>query len=153
MKLLFATFFFSIASALLPVLNVEAFVAVVAQKHAIIVVALVAAAGQMVGKSLWYYAGAHAEKLPYIHNKMQRPKFQASLAKWRHNTEARTFYTGMILFASASAGFPPYAVIAALAGVLRVSFTLFLVTGFVGRFLRFWFFAALLDQVLQWFGH
>jgi membrane protein YqaA with SNARE-associated domain len=152
-KLLLATFFFSIASALLPVLNVEAFVAVVAQKHAIIVVALVAAAGQMVGKSLWYYAGAHAEKLPYIHNKMQRPKFQASLAKWRHNTEGRTFYTGMILFASASAGFPPYAVIAALAGVLRVSFTLFLVTGFVGRFLRFWFFAALLDQVLQWFGH
>ena len=93
-----------------------------------------------------------AEKLPYIHGKMQRPKFAASLEKWRNQTEGRTGYTGLILFASASAGFPPYAVIAALAGVLRVSFTLFLVTGFVGRFLRFWFFAAVLDQVLAWFG-
>ena len=153
MKLLIATFFFSIASALLPVLNAEIFVAGVAQKYPIALVSLIAAAGQMVGKAIWYYAGAHAERLPYIHNKMQQPKFAASLEKWRVQTEGRQGYTGLILFASASAGFPPYAVIAALAGVLRVSFTLFLVTGFVGRFIRFWFFAALLDQVLHWFGH
>jgi membrane protein YqaA with SNARE-associated domain len=151
-NLLIATFFFSFASALLPILNAEIFVAGVAQKYPIVLVALIAAAGQMVGKTLWYYAGAHAERLPYIHNKMQRPKFAASLEKWREQTEGRVGYTGLILFASASAGFPPYAVIAALAGVLRVNFTLFLATGFVGRFLRFWFFAALLDQVLLWFG-
>jgi membrane protein YqaA with SNARE-associated domain len=152
-NLLIATFFFSFASALLPILNAEIFVAGVAQKYPIVLVALIAAAGQMVGKTLWYYAGAHAERLPYIHNKMQRPKFAESLEKWREQTEGRVGYTGLILFASASAGFPPYAVIAALAGVLRVNFTLFLATGFVGRFLRFWFFAALLDQVLHWFGH
>ena len=152
MNLLIATFFFSFASALLPILNAEIFVAGVAQKYPIMLVALIAAAGQMVGKTLWYYAGAHAEKLPYIHKKMQQPKFEASLDKWRTQTEGRKAYTGLILFASASAGFPPYAVIAALAGVLRVNFTLFLLTGFVGRFLRFWFFAALLDQVLHWFG-
>ena len=153
MKLLIATFFFSFASALLPVLNAEIFVAGVAQTYPIVLVSLVAAAGQMVGKTLWYYAGAHAERLPYIHGKMQKPKFAASLDKWRTQTEGRSVYTGVILFASAAGGFPPYAVIAALAGVLRVSFTLFLVTGFVGRFIRFWFFAALLDQVLHWFGH
>jgi membrane protein YqaA with SNARE-associated domain len=151
-KLLIATFFFSFASALVPILNAEIFVAGVAQKYPIVLVALIAAAGQMVGKTLWYYAGAHAEKLPYIHRKMQQPKFETSLDKWRTQTEGRKTYTGLILFASASAGFPPYAVIAALAGVLRVNFTLFLLTGFVGRFLRFWFFAALLDQVLHWFG-
>lgn len=153
MKLLVATFFVSIASALLPLINAEIFVAGVAQTQPIVLVALIAAAGQMVGKTLWYYAGAHAERLSYIRRHMQKPKFTASLEKWRVQTEGRRVYTGLILFASASAGFPPYAVIAALAGVLRVNFTLFLLTGFVGRFLRFWFFAALLDQVLQWFGH
>lgn len=152
MKLLVATFFFSIASALVPILNAEAFVAVVAQKHPIVLVSLVAAVGQMVGKTIWYYAGAHAEKLPWLHRKMQKPKFAASLEKWRTQTEGRHVYTGAILFASASSGFPPYAVIAALAGVLRVNYWLFLATGVVGRFIRFWFFAALLGQLLGWFG-
>jgi membrane protein YqaA with SNARE-associated domain len=35
-------------------------------------------------------------------------------------------------------GFPPLAVIAVLAGTLRMNFTIFIVTVVVGRTIRFW---------------
>lgn len=143
MKLLLATFLFSIGSALLPLLNAELFVAGVAQTYPIALVALVAAAGQMVGKTVWYYAGANAERLPWLHRKLEKPKMAASLDKWRRQTEGRPVMALAVQFASAAGGFPPYAVIAALAGVLRVNYWWFLVCGFVGRFLRFWFIGEL----------
>ena len=143
MKLLLATFFFSIGSALLPILNAEAFVAVVSRTYPIVLVSLVAAAGQMVGKTIWYYAGANAEKLPWLHRKLEKPKMAASLEKWRLQTEGRPVMALAVQFCSAALGFPPYAVIAALAGVLRVHYLWFLVCGFVGRFLRFWLIAEL----------
>ena len=138
MKLLIGTFFFSFGSALIPILNAEAYVAVAANAHPAALIALIAAMGQMVGKTLWFYAGAHAERLPWIHRKMDRPKSRASMEKWQQRTQGRPWFTAALLFASAWAGIPPYAVIAALAGVLRVNLLVFLVTGLVGRFLRFW---------------
>lgn len=152
MKLLIGTFVFSFGSALVPILNAEAYVAVAANSHPAVLIALVAAVGQMVGKVLWYYAGAHAEKLPYIHRKMERPKTRASMDKWQARTHGRPWFTALLLFASAWAGFPPYAVMAALAGVLRVSFVVFLVTGLVGRFLRFWIVAAAASSLLDLLG-
>ena len=149
MKLLLATFFFSIGSALLPILNAEAFVAVVSHTYPIVLVSLVAAAGQMVGKTIWYYAGAHAEKVPWLHRKLEQPKMAASLEKWRLQTDGRPVMALGIQFCSATLGFPPYAVIAALAGVLRVNYWWFLVCGFVGRFLRFWIIAELAGVVVD----
>ncbi len=151
MKLLIGTFFFSFGSALLPILNAEAYVAVAANTHPAVLLAVVASVGQMVGKVLWYYAGANAEKLPYIHRKMDKPKARASMAKWQERTQGRPWFTALILFASAAAGFPPYAVMAALAGVLRANFLVFLVTGLVGRFLRFWVVAAAATSVFDLF--
>jgi membrane protein YqaA with SNARE-associated domain len=142
-KLLLATFFFSIGSALLPILNAEVFVAGVSQTYPAVLVSLVAAAGQMVGKTIWYYAGANAERLPWLHRKLEKPRMAASLAKWRNQTEGRPVMALGVQFVSAAFGFPPYAVIAALAGVLRVNYWWFLVCGFVGRFLRFWVIAEL----------
>jgi membrane protein YqaA with SNARE-associated domain len=148
-KLLLATFFFSIGSALLPLLNAEAFVAVVSHTYPAVLVSLVAAAGQMVGKTIWYYAGANAEKLPWLHRKLQKPKMAASLEKWRLQTEGRPVMALAVQFASAAFGFPPYAVIAALAGVLRVHYGWFLACGFVGRFLRFWVIAELAGVLID----
>ncbi|MBA3780664.1 VTT domain-containing protein [Nocardioides sp. InS609-2] len=142
MKLLIGTFFFSFGSALIPILNAEAYVAVAANTYPAILIASVAAVGQMVGKTLWYYAGANAEKLPWIHARMDKPKSRASMEKWQERTQGRPWFTAALLFASAWAGIPPYAVMAALAGVLRVNFLVFLLTGLVGRFLRFWIVAA-----------
>jgi membrane protein YqaA with SNARE-associated domain len=151
-RLLLGTFLFSFGSALVPILNAEAYVALAAHSHPALLIALVAAVGQMVGKVLWYYAGANAERLPYIHRKMDRPKTRASMDRWQARTQGRPWFTAMLLFLSAWAGFPPYAVMAALAGVLRVSFVVFLLTGFVGRFLRFWIVAAAATSLFDLFG-
>lgn len=137
MSLLFGTFLFSIASALLPILNIEAYVAVVAQVHPNVVVSAIAAVGQMVGKIVWYYGGAHADRVPWLQKKMNKPKALASREKWEQRIHGRPVFTTGILFSSAFLGLPPYAVIATLAGVLRVNLVLFVVTGLVGRFLRF----------------
>lgn len=149
MKLLIGAFLFSFGSALFPLLNAEAYVAIAADTHPAVLVALVAAVGQMVGKVLWYYAGAHAERLPWIRRKMERPKARASMEKWTERTHGRPWFTAALLFASAWLGFPPYAVMAALAGVLRVNFLVFLLTGFVGRFLRFWLVAAAATSLID----
>ncbi len=42
-----------------------------------------------------------------------------------------------LLFASAVSGFPPFAIVAVLAGQLRMSLMTFIVVGTVGRTLRF----------------
>lgn len=152
MKLLIGTFFFSFGSALIPILNAEAYVAVAANNHPAVLVALIAAVGQMVGKTLWYYAGANAEKLPSIHRRMNKPKPRASMEKWQERTQGRPWFTALLLFASAWAGIPPYAVMAALAGVLRVNFLVFAVTGLVGRFLRFWIVAAAATSLFDLIG-
>lgn len=44
---------------------------------------------------------------------------------------------GAVLFLSATLGVPPFYVTPILAGLLRISFPLFFVCGFSGRFLRF----------------
>ena len=152
MNLLIGTFLFSFGSALVPILNAEAYVAVAARSHPPLLIAAVAAVGQMVGKVLWYYAGAHAERLPYINRKMERPKTRASMDKWQARTQGRPWFTALLLFVSAWAGFPPYAVMAALAGVLRANMVVFLVTGLVGRFLRFWIVAAAATSLFDLFG-
>ncbi len=43
-----------------------------------------------------------------------------------------------MLLCSAFAGLPPFMVMSVVAGVLRVRMWLFVSTGLVGRFLRFW---------------
>jgi membrane protein YqaA with SNARE-associated domain len=45
---------------------------------------------------------------------------------------------GLVLLASAFAGLPPFMVMSVVAGVLRVRLWLFIGTGLVGRFFRFW---------------
>ena len=44
---------------------------------------------------------------------------------------------GGLVFLSAASGFPPFAIVAVLAGQLRMSLTLFFVLGLLGRWLRF----------------
>lgn len=141
MSLILGTFFFSIGSALLPILNVEAYLAVVAAKtdsFANWQLALVGGVGQVVGKILWYYAGWHSMNLRWMRKKMESEKWQASYARWHQRIVGRPVFAGTIAFASALLGFPPLAIIAVLAGSLRMNFGVFVVTCLVGRTLRFW---------------
>ncbi|QBX56277.1 hypothetical protein EXE58_12900 [Nocardioides seonyuensis] len=149
--LLLSIFAASVASALVPLINVEAILAVAASQQPGITVALVLAAtiGQMAGKVLWYWGGMHVDRAPWVHKHLQKPKVAASLDRWHARAEGRPAFTAGLLLLSAAVGLPPYALTAVLAGVLRVPFWIFLVTGLVGRGLRFWAVVAGTTSLLE----
>ncbi|GAB2484629.1 hypothetical protein GCM10027063_28240 [Promicromonospora xylanilytica] len=138
--LLLSTFFYSAGAAVAAFLALEAYLAVAAvdDSYPSVVLAAVAAAGQVAGKLLWYWAGAGTTRLPWLRRKLEAPKVSAAMTRWRDRTDGRPVYTGLVLLASAFAGLPPFMLMSVVAGVLRVRMWLFVGTGLVGRFLRFW---------------
>lgn len=130
----------AIASALVPLINIEVYLvglAAVTSTHGVWFLAAVGALGQMVGKLAWYYLGANALRWGWVRRRTETPKAQAKLALWRGRTQDRPLVGATLLFASAVTGFPPFAILAVLAGQLRMNVWLFLGVGFVGRTLRF----------------
>lgn len=149
--LVLSIFAASVASALVPLINVEAILALATSQEPGMTVALVVAAtvGQMAGKVLWYWGGMHVDRAPWVSKQLQKPKAKASLDRWHARAEGRPWFTAGLLFVSAFAGVPPYAVTAVLAGVLRVPFWIFILTGTVGRGLRFWAVVAGTTSLLE----
>lgn len=140
MRDLLAVFAVGVASALVPLINIEAYLGVraaVASMGSIWVLGMVAAVGQMLGKIVWYCLGASSLSWGWVRRKVEKPKNAARLETWRARTNDRPLVSGALLFVSAFAGFPPFAIVAVLAGQLRMSLTLFLGLGLVGRWLRF----------------
>jgi membrane protein YqaA with SNARE-associated domain len=81
---------------------------------------------------------------------METEKWQLSYQRWHERIVGRPILAGGISFASAVTGFPPLAVIAVLAGTLRMNFPIFIVTVVIGRTIRFW---LVLAGVGMLFGH
>ena len=135
------------ASALVPVVNVEAYLGVLAvldDPGDVWVVSLVAAIGQMAGKLVWYLLGKSSLDWRWVRRRLEKPKQQARLERWRTRTDERPVLAGSLVLVSALLGFPPFAIVAVVAGQLRMSLPLFLVLGLLGRWLRF---AAVLGGV------
>jgi membrane protein YqaA with SNARE-associated domain len=127
-------------SALIPLVNIEAYLGVrgsVAEVGGVWTLAFAAALGQMVGKVIWYYLGANALSWGWVRRKVETPQAQARLEKWRTRTRERPVVAGVLVLASASSGLPPFAIVAVLAGQLRMSLLLFFGLGLLGRWLRF----------------
>jgi membrane protein YqaA with SNARE-associated domain len=127
-------------SALVPLVNIEAYLGVrgsVADVGGLWTLALAAALGQMAGKVIWYYLGANALSWGWVRKKVETPKAQARLETWRTRTQERPVITGALVFASAASGFPPFAIVAVLAGQLRMNLAVFFVLGLLGRWVRF----------------
>jgi membrane protein YqaA with SNARE-associated domain len=138
-KLILGTFLFSIASALIPVLNLEVYLSAIPQgRSSVLLIALAAGAGQTVGKIIWYFAGMHSMKVSWLRRKMETEKWQEAYAKWHERIVGRPVLAGAITFGSAVSGFPPIAIIAVLAGSLRMNLAVFTSTVLVGRIIRFW---------------
>ncbi|NUR08886.1 MAG: hypothetical protein HOQ45_18015 [Nocardioidaceae bacterium] len=97
----------------------------------------VAALGQMIGKVVWYYLGATSLNWAWVRKKVETPKAQARLETWRRRTHDRPVVAGGLVFLSAFSGFPPFAIVAVVAGQLRMQVVLFFVLGLAGRWLRF----------------
>lgn len=140
MKDLVALVVLGFASALVPVINIEAYLAIreaVSEVGSVWTLALVAAVGQMTGKLLWYQIGASSMGWGWVRRRAERPKARARLELWRDRTHQRPVLAGGLVLLSAFTGMPPFAVLAVLAGQLRMSLVLFLGLGLVGRWMRF----------------
>ena len=127
-------------SALVPLVNIEVILAARAAAVAtggLWTLSFAAALGQMFGKVVWYYLGANALNWGWVRRKVETPKAEARLQVWRTRTHERPVVAGGLVFLSAASGFPPFAIVAVLAGQLRMSLTLFFVLGLLGRWLRF----------------
>jgi membrane protein YqaA with SNARE-associated domain len=139
-KLILTTLVVAFGSAIIPFINIEAYLAAVGaavEDLGVWWVALAAAVGQTSGKVALYYAADWTMKLPWLKKKMATPKWQASYERWSERVSTHPGQTAALLFASASLGFPPLYIMAVLAGQLRVQIGLFVSTCLVGRYLRF----------------
>lgn len=137
---LFGALGVGIASALVPLVNIEAYLGVrgaVSVRHGIWVLGLAAALGQMLGKLVWYHLGATSLEWPWVRRRIDSPKAQLRLQAWRLRVDRRPVLAAGITFLSALVGLPPFAILAVLAGQLRMSLALFLALGLAGRWLRF----------------
>ncbi|WP_206677769.1 hypothetical protein, partial [Salmonella enterica] len=87
------------ASALLPLINIEAILAVtISQQHDHAVALVVAATiGQMVGKILWYWGAVEVERAPWVRRQLEKPKAKASLERWHARAEGRPWFTAGLL--------------------------------------------------------
>lgn len=128
------------SSALVPVVNIEAYLAVRAVVGGAVGVwtfSLVAAVGQMLGKLIWYRIGASSLGWSWVRRRVETPKALARLELWRARTQERPGVAGASVLVSSLLGVPPFAVLAVVAGQLRMNLALFLSLGLLGRWLRF----------------
>ncbi|MGH4026796.1 MAG: hypothetical protein ACRDRV_19665 [Pseudonocardiaceae bacterium] len=162
-------------SALMPVVNAELYlVALVTQQPQLPwwLVGLAAAAGQMLGKLVFYYAGRGSLRLPaqqwsirrlsrpWSTRRLSRPRRSADPDRWRRwsawltrlqqTCQARPVWTAGVLLAAATVGLPPLATTAFVAGAARISPATFMVVGLVGRFVRFSTIAAAPGLLATW---
>lgn len=147
MKDLLTLFVLGFASALVPLINIEAYLAVyaaVAGTAGLWGLAAVAAVGQMLGKLVWYRVGASSLGWGWVRRRVEKPRARARLELWRARTHQRPVLAGSLVLVSGLVGLPPFAILAVVAGQLKMSLPLFLSLGFVGRTLRF---AAVLGGV------
>ncbi len=121
------------ASALVPLVNIEAYLGVRGAVSAgstaerLLLLGLVAALGQMIGKLRWRW----------VRRRLENPSAQARLVRWRGRTSQRPVLAGVLVFGSAFSGFPPFAILAVVAGQLGMSVVAFFTLGLLGRWLRF----------------
>ncbi len=154
MKIVLTTLLVGFGSALLPFINIEAYLGAVGVAKVgggIAVVSLAAAVGQTTGKVVLYYAADWAMGLPWMRKKMSGPKWEAAYERWKTRIEEHPAQTVLLLLASSGLGVPPLLVIAVLAGHLKVNIAIFTSTCLIGRWARFAVVLGLADVVVGWF--
>lgn len=149
---LLATFAYCLASAVVWVMNAEAYLLVAAATMDTPTpwLALAAATGQVTGKMVFYLLGLGAVKNPWLQRKAvtkgRLVEWMRRLAQWCEAHPTRAF---AVVALSASVGLPPIAATSVLAGTLRMRWWVFAATAVAGRFLRF----LLVLQVPGLFGY
>ena len=124
----------TVASAVFPWVNAELIVlslpAVAPSKTALLVLLLVATAGQMTGKCFLYWASRKG-------NRVLKGRAGEILTKWRERLEAKPSKAVALVLVSSIVGLPPFYLMTLLAGALKMNFLTFLTAGTAGRLVRF----------------
>jgi membrane protein YqaA with SNARE-associated domain len=145
-------------SALLPLINVEIFVLfLVMREPALPCLALgaVVAVAQVSGKMIYYIAARGWLHLPKFMHRRPKP-LTARRARWQQRTKRvrawierltekchrHPHWMAGTYGVSAVVGLPPFMATTILAGLARMSVTMFVTTGLAGRFIRFSLLAA-----------
>jgi membrane protein YqaA with SNARE-associated domain len=141
MILWLTTFVFSVASALLPFLPMEAYIIAAGAAEggtpAAIALGIAAGAGATVGKIVWYEVARRGADSAWAQKKLSSPKVKATYDKWLDRMQGRPVYAIAIMFLAASVGIPPLLAMAAVGGLLKMPLWAFIPTVFVGRTIRF----------------
>lgn len=129
------TFVVCFVGGLVPVVNAELWLVTVtllsSSAAPLPLVVVMAAAGQMLAKSLLFVTARGAVSVPSRGRYRERvERARAAIARWRRRP-------ALLLFASASVGIPPFYVTTLLAGGLGIRFKTFLAVGMLGRLARF----------------
>ncbi len=151
MLLLLSTLGVGLASALLPFVNIELYLAGVGVSNpgAYVAIAVMAALGQTAGKVVWYLAAYKGVETAWVQKKLNGPKVKPRFEKWVGLMTGRPWYGAAIMFVAAAVGIPPLLVMAAVGGALRMSLWVFVPAVFVGRAIRFYAIVAGVDLVLH----
>lgn len=140
MNVLLSTFGVGVLSALVPFVNLEAYlagVAVIIGIHGLWALPMTAAAGQVVGKVAWYEAGRSSVRVGRVRRTLESPRWGRMIARL-HATMGRRGWTGVVILAvSAVLGIPPLAIVAVLVGQSKFPRPLFVAILLAGRTLRF----------------
>lgn len=120
-------------SGLVPFVNSELYLVLVstmATKPALAPVAFLSAVGQMIAKTLLFYAGRGALKIPMGRHQAKIEKVQKKFLEWENRA-------GLMMLVSAAVGFPPFYAVSVVAGSMRMNVIKFFAVGLIGRTLRF----------------
>lgn len=128
------SFAMGLVSGLVPALNTEAYllmVAAVAPREAVLPAVAFVTLGQMVAKGLLYLVGSGAVSSRLLGARAGRVAgMRQRLVRMRAGASA-------LVFSSAATGIPPFYLVSLAAGSLRFSLARFLLVGGSGRLLRF----------------
>ena len=132
--MLLSYFGLGVISAVLPWVNAEIIVlslpAVAPSKAALMVLVVIATAGQMTGKCFVYWAGRKG-------NGILPAKATTLLDKMKARFSSSPSKAAGLVLVSSLVGLPPFFLITFVAGALRMNFLVFLTAGTTGRLVRF----------------
>ncbi|MBA2639205.1 MAG: VTT domain-containing protein [Nocardioidaceae bacterium] len=151
MTLLLATFGVALASAWIPIIPIEGYLAGAVTQTSLspLLLAGSATVGQMAGKVAIFLLGRQSMQWPWLRKQLARHKAERWVERLTTALNRRPFAADGIVLGSAFIGIPPFAVVSVLAGQLRVQLARFVLWGTVGRFARFAAVALGVEQVLS----
>jgi membrane protein YqaA with SNARE-associated domain len=132
---------------ILPITTIEFFLlgaSLIAPRNSLLLIVVLALIGQMIAKSLFYFAGRGVFKIAIKKNDKKAKKVINRFKKWENKT-------GTLIFISGFISVPPFYLTSFFAGSFKISYLKFLIWGSAGRLLRF-VIIILFPQLLKtWF--